>query len=60
MKLLCPKCDKKEMELMSNLQIQKGIVGLNPVIYAELLNRILDWVFPSKYVFKNYGFIKDA
>ena len=59
MKLKCPDCGKKEMELMSKMDI----VTSNFVTEAAFLTAIkfvADWFVPSKYVCKNCGFSKDA
>lgn len=59
MKLKCPDCGEKEMELMS-----KGQIVLNnfasAAVFTAVLAIVKEWVVPSKYVCRNCGYMKDA
>lgn len=59
MKLKCPSCGKKEMEMMSKYQIASNSF-VNPMVFATVLNLVKDWIVPSKYVCRNCGHMQDA
>lgn len=59
MKLKCPSCGKKEMEMMSKYQIASSSF-VNSVVFTAVLNLVKDWIVPSKYVCGNCGHMQDA
>lgn len=59
MKLKCPSCGEREMEMMSKSQIAFNSF-VNPAVFAIVLNLVKDWIVPSKYVCRNCGHMQDA
>ena len=59
MKLKCPSCGKKEMEMMSKYQIASSSF-VNSVVFTAVLNLVKDWIVPSKYVCRNCGHMQNA
>ena len=45
MKLKCPSCGKKEMEMMSKSQIAFNSF-VNPMVLATVLALVKDWIVP--------------
>lgn len=64
MKIKCPSCGKKEMELMSKAEILIKKDSLNGFVNETILSTVvrlaMDWLVPNKYVCKNCGYMKDS
>ena len=59
MKLKCPSCGEREMEMMSKSQIAFNSF-VNPMVFATVLALVKEWIVPSKYVCTNCGHMQDA
>ena len=59
MKVKCPDCGKKEMELMSKAEI-KMCSFTSSVDVNKILDIISDLFSPKFFVCKNCGYIKEA
>jgi len=59
MKLKCPECGKKEMELMSKAEIK--VCNFSAAVDVNKIFTIIEDLFSPKYfVCKNCGYIKEA
>ena len=59
MKILCDKCGRKEVELMSKYDIKASKFTDND-IFLKLISIIEDLTKPKYFICKSCGYIKDA
>lgn len=59
MKVKCPSCGKKEMELLSKYEI-KANKFVSSAVFSTVASLVKDWMVPSKYVCLNCGHMENA